>query len=266
MIRRGDAPVHVARYAALRGRWPAAARFKIVCLADPHVAPPWMDLERLERIVAQAQGLGGDLIALLGDYAGHLPFARRADAPGVAAVLAPLSAPLGVWAVMGNHDWVDDPPARQGHLPETFWHRAFREAGLEVLENRNVEITHGGFRFQLAGLGSQRAYSRRGGNDDLGQALADIPDGREIILLAHEPDVFMAVPERVALTLSGHTHGGQIRLGNWAPVVPSAYGQRFAWGHHRIGSKELVVSAGLGFSGVPIRIGAEPELLVVEVG
>lgn len=91
-------------------------------------------------------------------------------------------------------------------------------------------------------------------------------DEAPIILLAHEPDVFPKVPRRVALTLSGHTHGGQVRLFGYSPLVPSRYGNRYAYGHVVEDDRHLIVSGGLGMSILPIRFGVRPELLAIDLG
>jgi predicted MPP superfamily phosphohydrolase len=118
----------------------------------------------------------------------------------------------------------------------------------------------------IAGLGSQWAFPR-GGADDLAAALAPLAsDEAPAILLAHEPDVFPRVPRRVALTLSGHTHGGQVRLLGYSPVVPSRYGNRYAYGHVEEDGRHLVVSGGLGCSIAPVRFGVPPEITVIELG
>ena len=102
--------------------------------------------------------------------------------------------------------------------------------------------------------------------DDLPGTLAQIAeDGTPVILMAHEPDIFPEVPERVALTLSGHTHGGQVRLFGWSPIVPSRYGNRYAYGHVREGARDLVVSGGIGCSILPVRFGVVPEITVIEL-
>ena len=85
-------------------------------------------------------------------------------------------------------------------------------------------------------------------------------------LMAHEPDIFPEVPGRVALTLSGHTHGGQVRVFGYAPIVPSKFGTRYAYGHVVENARHLVVSGGLGCSGVPFRFGSPPEIVLVELG
>jgi predicted MPP superfamily phosphohydrolase len=100
------------------------------------------------------------------------------------------------------------------------------------------------------------------GTDDLPGTLAKITDDAPLILMAHEPDIAVKVPERVSLMLSGHTHGGQVRLFGYSPVVPSRYGNRFAYGHIRE-QCDVIVSGGLGCSILPLRIGVPPEIVVV---
>jgi predicted MPP superfamily phosphohydrolase len=102
--------------------------------------------------------------------------------------------------------------------------------------------------------------------DDLRGTLAKITGDAPIILLAHEPDVFPKVSPRVSLTLSGHTHGGQVRLFGYSPVVPSRFGNRYAYGHVVEDGRHLIVSGGLGFSILPVRLGVRPEILLIELG
>ncbi|MEM7686304.1 MAG: metallophosphoesterase, partial [Pseudomonadota bacterium] len=109
------------------------------------------------------------------------------------------------------------------------------------------------------------------GMDDLPGTLAQIEDdGAPVILMAHEPDIFPDVPARVSLTVSGHTHGGQVRLMGWSPVVPSRHGNRYAYGHVREdrpdGKMDLIVSGGIGESIMPVRFGVPPEVVVVDLG
>jgi predicted MPP superfamily phosphohydrolase len=128
--------------------------------------------------------------------------------------------------------------------------------------------------FWLAGLGDQLALlpgirwgrHRFAGVDDLPGTLAKVTDDAPVILLAHEPDIFPQVPERVSLTLSGHTHGGQVRLFGYSPVVPSRFGNRYAYGHIVENERNLIVSGGLGCAILPVRIGVPPEIVLVDVG
>jgi predicted MPP superfamily phosphohydrolase len=140
-----------------------------------------------------------------------------------------------------------------------------------VLENDAVMLGVEGNRFWLAGIGDQLAY-RLGhrqfrGRDDLPATLARVSSGDPVILLVHEPDIFPRVPDRVALTLAGHTHGGQIRVPIiWPAFVPSAYGARYAYGHVVEDGRHMVVSGGLGTSIVPARLGVPPEIVRIELG
>jgi predicted MPP superfamily phosphohydrolase len=128
-----------------------------------------------------------------------------------------------------------------------------------------------GERFWLAGLGDQLAFplghGRYRGIDDLPRTMAQINTRDPVLLLAHEPDIFTEVPARVSLTLSGHTHGGQVRLPFiWPAFVPSAYGARFAYGRVVEQDRNLIVSGGLGTSFLPARLGVPPEVVHVELG
>lgn len=239
---------------------------RIAVLADIHACRPWMSLSRIAALVEEANALDVDLIALLGDYAGHVLLSPQEPALDVARLLAGLKAPLGVFAVMGNHDW----KKRTKGDRSTRWHRAFEDAGIEMLNNRAVTLSHGGTEIPLAGIDSLRAYGRpRQGRDrgahDLDRALAGLDPARPAILLSHEPDIFPEIRDPVHLVLSGHTHGGQIRAFGRSWVVPSRYGRRYDWGHIEERGRHLVVSGGLGYSGLPLRIGVPPEITLVEL-
>ncbi|WP_425040232.1 metallophosphoesterase [Primorskyibacter sp. S187A] len=237
--------------------------------ADLHGCSPFMAPDRIEALVDQTNGLGADLILLLGDYVGHVLGGRGAAPAATAMLLKGLSAPLGVYAVFGNHDWADDAVARQTRQP-SHWHSAFEAAGIACLNNDVIRLAAPWGHVQLAGLDSQRAFSSIWpgpveGADDLEAVLAKLSPDDPCILMAHEPDVFPDVPDHIDLTLSGHTHGGQIAPFGLPLIVPSKYGRRYAYGHHCDGAKHLLVSGGLGYSKLPVRLGRPPELVMVEV-
>jgi len=150
----------------------------------------------------------------------------------------------------------------------------FRAAGIPVYENDAKRLAKGGRAFWLAGLGDQLAFRRLArsraraatGVDDLPGTMAKISDNAPVLLMAHEPDIFPKVSRRVAVTFSGHTHGGQVALAGFAPIVPSRYGRRFAYGHIVEEGRHLIVSGGLGCSGMPLRFGVPPEIVLVELG
>ena len=264
----------VTRYRLRPPGWPQGLKIRIAALADIHACEPYMPVARLERIVAAANQQAADIIVLLGDYmAGHRWTTGQVPAAEWARALAGLKAPLGVHAILGNHDWWDDRAAQRNRKGPIFARVALEQAGIPVLENDVVRLrpkAWGGAALWLAGLGDQLAFIRRRGVfegiDDLPGTLAKVTDASPVILLAHEPDIFTRVPARVALTLSGHTHGGQVRLLGYSPVVPSAYGNRFAYGHVVEAGRNLIVSGGLGCSIMPVRFGMPPEIVVVDLG
>jgi len=265
-----DLRLRLVRHRIVPAGWPENLPLTIACIADPHVGAPDTPLDRLERAVALTNALKPDMVALLGDYgADHRMMPRRPRMAEVARILAQLEAPLGVHAILGNHDWWEDADTQERgkDLPEAA--EAFAAAGLPMLHNEARAVLHRGQPIRVAGLGSQWAYYRRGahqGADDLERTLDGAKDGTPTILLAHEPDIFPQVPGRVAVTLAGHTHGGQIRLRGWSPVVPSRFGNRYAWGHVQEDGRHMVVSGGIGNSLMPVRFGMPSEITLVELG
>jgi uncharacterized protein len=263
--------LRVARYDLTPKRWPEGLELKVAALADLHACEPWMGPARIRAIVEATNALAADLIVLLGDYvAGQRYVTGYVPAHTWAQALAGLRAPLGVHAILGNHEWWADRVVQRAGAGPPAARRALEAVGIPVYENDVVKLDKAGQPFWLAGLGDQLAFlpSRRLrpghsiGVDRLDVTLAKVNDDAPVILLAHEPDIAVKVPERVALMLSGHTHGGQVRLLGWSPWVPSRYGNRFAYGHVRERC-DVIVSGGLGCSIMPVRLGVPPEIVLV---
>ena len=177
--------------------------------------------------------------------------------------------------MLGNHDWWDDDATQNAFKGPPRVQRTLEGAGIKVHHNDAVRLTKGGQPFWIAGLGDQWAFYRRrnrrtgqrfDGADDLPATMAKITDDAPVILMAHEPDIFAEGSPRVALQLSGHTHGGQIQFFGFAPVVPSRFGRQYVYGHVVQDDRHLVVSGGLGCSGIPMRFGRPPEIVVVDLG
>lgn len=256
-------------------RWTPGLRLKVAVIADIHACRPWMDGRRVASICHQAQDLGADLILLLGDYT---PGIRRFTEPlppeEWVQPLASMSAPLGVHAVLGNHDYWSDAAVQRDPAREPEVASLLRAAGVTVHINDAVRLEKNGIPFWLAGLGDQIAYpasarfqrKREAGADDMTVLLSRITDEAPAILMAHEPDVFLSPPKRFALTLSGHTHGGQLNLFGWRPFSASRGSTVFPAGHFRKDQCDLIVSRGLGCSSLPMRIGSWPELLLLDLG
>jgi uncharacterized protein len=266
----------VTRYAITPKDWPTGLKLRLVVLADLHVCEPWMPLQRVSEIVAVANSLQPDATLLLGDFVHGPRMLHSIVQPHAwAGELAKLRAPHGVHTVLGNHDWWDDDAVQRAQKGAPRVQRSLEAAGLKVYQNDAVRLTKDGQPFWIAGLGDQWAFytrrNRRNGHrfdgvDDVPAMLAKITDDAPVIMMAHEPDVFAELPSRVALQLSGHTHGGQIQFFGFAPIVPSRYGRRYAYGHVVQDDRNLVVSGGLGCSGIPLRFGRPPEIVVVELG
>jgi predicted MPP superfamily phosphohydrolase len=266
--------LRIQHYGLTPRGWTEGLRLRVAVLADLHAGMPAMPLSRVRHIVELTNALEPDLVLLLGDYSNSdRLLGIRADWSEVVPALAALNAPLGRFAIFGNHEWWDDARAQRERRGPTEAHRIFAKTDIPLLENDAVRLTKDGRPFWILGLGDQLAFRLGGGRhqgvDDLAGALAKLTDDAPAILLAHEPDIFPKVPARVSLTLSGHTHGGQVRLFGWSPVVPSAYGNRYAYGHVVEGGRHLIVSGGLGTVSAglaPVRFGVPPEIVVVELG
>jgi predicted MPP superfamily phosphohydrolase len=196
------------------------------------------------RAVAEARP---DLVLFLGDFVDD-EVALGEDVPPeqAARALDGLEARLGVFGVLGNHDWRYD-----GRRVE----RAMERAGIRILENEAV---------RLDGLWLAVVGDRASARAQPALALEDVPPGAPVMVATHSPDVFPELPERVSLTVAGHTHGGQVGVpllrARW---TPSRFGARYARRVVREGSKTLFVHPGVGTSTLPLRMGVPPEVSVL---
>ncbi|WP_248308495.1 metallophosphoesterase [Bosea sp. 124] len=263
----------LTRYRLTPRGWPAGRRLRLVVMSDLHVGSLHVPLARVSELVGTANALKPDLILLVGDFvASRTRIASDPPMQELAMELARLQARDGVFAVLGNHDWWHDRQTQVARAGPTQVGLALERVGIPVLENRALRLDTADGPLWLAGLGDQVAFLPRvrglpHGTDDLAGTMAQIAeDGAPVIMMAHEPDIFARMPDRVSLTLSGHTHGGQVRLLGWSPIVPSRYGNRYAYGHIRENGRDLIVSAGIGTSQLPIRFGIPPEILLIELG
>ena len=223
---------------------PALKGLHIAVISDLHAGTPYIDTAKIDRIVAMTNDTRPDLILLAGDYAvGKTWGAHRLPIETITAHLKPLQARLGVFAVLGNHD------TRRADR----FTAAFQAVGIPMLRNRNVTLPGG---IVLAGIDDY--YT----DPDPAVALSGVT--RNAICLAHAPDQFPKLPPACALTIAGHTHGGQV----WLPLlgrpavarVASRYGQRYAIGVVRENGRTLFVSPGIGTSGFPVRFAVPPEI------
>lgn len=245
-VARGD-PVVRRTQVALPG---LAEPLRAVLISDIHVAGPDMPPARLERIVSQVNALRPDLVLIAGDLVSDKRVATRLYPLGEAiAPLAALSPRMGTFAVLGNHDhWRNGAEARL-HL---------RRARIVVLDNDAAQVG------PVAVGGLDDAYT---GRHDLRRTVARLRRLRgPRLLLSHSPDPFPQVPADVALMAAGHTHCGQIRLPLIGAIsTMSEHGDRYACGRIDERGRTLIVSAGLGTSLLPFRLGAVPDLWLIDL-
>ena len=248
------ASLRVATYRLSVPRWPpTCSGLSIAVISDLHVGSPFNGVEKLERIVAETRAAQPDLVLLAGDFVIQGVRGGQFVAPElIGAKLGELEAPFGVFAVLGNHDWwLDGPRVRQ----------AFETSGIPVLENRAVELRRGDCAFWLAGIGDFWE-----GRPDVMRTLQSVPFEESVLVLTHNPDVFPDVPNRVTLTIAGHTHGGQVRVPLVGrPIVPSSHGERFAIGTVVEDGRHLFVTPGVGTSILPVRFLVPPEISLLEL-
>jgi len=260
--------LRVVRYRLSPKGWQGRAPLRIVIISDLHAGGPHVPLSRVRRIVRRANALGGDVAILLGDYAAaHRFTVGNLSKAEIISALRGFHAPLGTYAILGNHDWWQDRDAiDEARLPDAA--DALAAEGFTLLENAAVPLRDGDDKFFLVGLADQRPLSLDptvDGFDDLETAMAEAEGDEPVVLLAHEPDLFPDVPKRAVVTLSGHTHGGQIRLFGMSPIVMAVECEKYAYGNYVAGDQHLIVSGGIGCSDVPARLGVPPEITVVEL-
>jgi predicted MPP superfamily phosphohydrolase len=232
--------------------WPEGApRLKVLLLSDVHVGAPDMTPERLAGIVAQANALAPDVVLIAGDFISDKRLSTRLyDYPDALAPLAGLRPRLATLAVLGNHDhWRNADAARAG----------LAAVGITVLDNSAAEVGP----LAIGGLDDPST-----GHADLAatvEAMRRLPGAK--LVLSHSPDPFPDLPPDVTLMLAGHTHCGQVSLPLIGPLkTMSAYGKRYSCGRVDEAGKTLIVTAGLGTSGVPVRIGAPPDMWLLTLG
>jgi predicted MPP superfamily phosphohydrolase len=229
---------------------------RIVQLSDLHVGPH-TSRRHLARVADAVRLAEPDLLALTGDQVDD--YARDVE-PFVVA-LGSLSAPLGVFAIAGNHDIIAGWDAVRSGM---------ERAGITVLVNESVALERGGARFRVAGTGDPagRGWARGGGTHaapELDRTVAGIPPGEFVLALAHNPALWPGLAERgVGLTLSGHTHYGQLAIPYLRWSVASLF-LEYSMGMYRRGAAVLYINPGTNFWGVPLRIGTPPEVTVVTI-
>src|ERR1044072_467897 len=226
---------------------------RIVVLSDIHADDWFVYDKKLRTIVERTNQMQPELIVILGDYmSSNGRVTRRVEPEHFGAILKDLHASLGVYSVLGNHDW---------------WYsgvqvrRGLEKNGIQVLENEVIHFDARGTQLWLVGLAD--LWTRKQTVDD---TIAMVPEGAPVIALTHNPDIFPDVPPRIPLLLAGHTHGGQVRLPLIGSVVESSeYGDRYVMGEVFENNHHLFVTTCIGTSIVPVRFGVPPEIVLLTI-
>jgi predicted MPP superfamily phosphohydrolase len=233
---------------AVHGLDPSFDGFRVAHLSDLHIGTNTPKSWGL-RWATAANGQAPDVAVVTGDMVSN----GTEFHDDIAEVVAALKAPSGVYVSMGNHDYFGEGEPLITRI---------RERGVTVLRNQGVVLERGGKKLFLAGIDD--TWTDR---DDLDKALAGCPDGAQVVLLAHDPERFrQAAKKEVALTLAGHTHGGQIAfpfLSRWISL--SHLTHHFHQGIYRIGRSTLYVHPGLGTTGPPMRLGVAPLVAILRL-
>jgi uncharacterized protein len=221
---------------------------RIAVLSDLHIGSPHVGLDKLRRIVERTNAESPALIVLLGDFVTGGPNGRRSggfvEPELIAQELKKLRAPLGVYAVLGNHDWWYD-GERVG--------KALTDAGIPVLENQAVHVGH-------IWLGGIADYWTR--EPAIAGTLRQVTSDDPVVLITHNPDIFPEVPSRVNVTLAAHTHGGQVQLPIIGTLITTSK-LGYNAGEYVVDGRHLFVTTGIGTSILPVRFGVPPEIVIL---
>lgn len=247
-------PHVVRRFELTLPGWPRFAKpLRIAFLSDFHVGSHTGDVARLAAIAREAGAYSPDLVLYGGDYMNMQPWAGgRVPPRTIAAALAQLTGRCGRFAVLGNHDYI------YGELAVA---RALRAAGIVVLDHGQQAFEYEHHGIDVVGVPDAHVQWHAATG-----FLAGLSRERPTIVMTHDPARFAEVPDGPFLTLAGHTHGGQIKLPLLGPLLNASRApMRWTHGHVVEGNRHLIVTAGLGTSGVPLRIGVPPEYAIIDV-
>jgi uncharacterized protein len=222
---------------------PGLDGLRIVLMSDFHLFP-FTSADLIQQAIRQASTLQPDIALFAGDFV----YSEAGAAYELSPILAQLNSKLGSFAVLGNHDHVKGAEIVQN---------ALERSGIEVLNNRGVTLSFGPSGLYLAGMDSMAA-----GCPDVRAAFSDHRGNSPTLVLAHEPDTidYYSQEAPIDLQLSGHSHGGQIRLPGFGPVILPTFGRRYPRGLYQINDSQLFTSQGIGTVDLPVRINCPPEI------
>lgn len=227
---------------------------KIGVISDFHAGDMPFEKWRIEKVVNAANAENPDMVFLLGDFVNGFFGMSAMDPEILGDILSKIKAPMGVFAVTGNHDlgYGEDkiiPP--------------LQKRGIRFLQNENVKIETSGGSFYIAGLSFRESMAY-----DMKPALEGIPKGSPLILLMHAPEFYPSFPKDVSVTFSGHTHGGQIRIPYWGAVRKTdivKFGGNDRGLMHSPHGDALYITPGVGTSFLTLRLFCEPQIEIISI-
>lgn len=250
----------------VKGWNPRLNGLKIAVMSDIHAGSNYVTEERLRQIVETTNAAEPDLIVILGDFIA--PSGGEFQLPAmperkIAEGLKGFRAKYGTYAVFGNCDF----------WSETILRREFEKVGIRFLENEIVVIEKDGEKFRLFGLEDHTKFGNwRETSEKYKRIIKPTEQDGDLIVLEHSPDVLpiitgeLSISPNLRLILAGHTHGGQFWLPLiGSPIIPSSYGQKYAYGHIRENGVDMYVTTGIGTSGLPFRFMVPPEIVILTI-
>ena len=227
----------------------AGASLNVALVADLHVGAPHFGIDKMREVAALVAAQKPDLVLMLGDYdINAVVGGTHVDPQEWTPLFGAIPAPLGVFAVLGNHDWWNDASRMQG---------ALEAGGVTVLENGAVPLRAGPDVFWLVGVGDTFTD-----HDRVAKAFTGVPADAPVLAMSHGPDVTDKLGDRADLVVAGHTHGGQIYL---PFVTPRLLNLRWRRGLYDVEGVPLYVTSGVGTSILPLRFGVPPEVVLLRV-
>ena len=234
--------------------WPKELTgLRIGLIGDIHTGGPFINEQKLRKIVDLTNQQKPDLIVLLGDYMSPNSWhSHRVEPEITAAVLKDLRAPLGVYSILGNHDWWYDGEKVR---------RALEANGIRVLDEEVAEVKWRDSSFWLIGFADLWTRPQH-----IQETIRKVPEGAITIGLSHNPDIFIHMPRTMPLMLAAHTHGGQVNLPViGTPITPSYFGPRYTAGHVFENDHHMFVTTGIGTSILPVRFRVPPEIVILTI-